>query len=362
MAEELNGKSSGAPCPEFEQRIVLYAADELEREERSEVEAHVAGCAACNASLESEGRLVEIVATVEADEPSANLLASCRTALDEKIDEIAESHTGFRGVLARWSETLFPGRWFALHPALSAALFVLVGFSVGTLAPRLLRQQMQVTNSLPGPESTTVTTPATNGITPAQPVGTLPFDEQALRSADVSGINWTPGSGNEAPKIEVQMNAAQPVVLQGTVDNNDVKRVLLYVLRNNKRFSPDVRLDSVELLKARGNDPDIRQALCDAVRTDGNAAVRLKALEALNGAEPQDLVRKTLLDALADDSNPGVRIEAMNALRAMADKGAFREDPNVLRVLRDRMEKDSNPYIRIQSASVIRDLGPREKY
>jgi hypothetical protein len=118
----------------------------------------------------------------------------------------------------------------------------------------------------------------------------------------------------------------------------------------------------VELLKTRGNDPDIRQALCDAVRTDGNAAVRLKALEALNGAEPQDLVRKTLLDALADDSNPGVRIEAMNALRVMADKGAFREDPNVLKVLRERMQKDSNPYIRIQSASVIRDLGPREKY
>jgi hypothetical protein len=358
MAEELKGKSTGAPCPEFEQRIVMYAADELEREERSEVEAHVAVCRSCNASLAGERRLVEIVATAGTEEPSANLLASCRSALEEKIDESNEKRTGVRGVLARWSETLFPGRWFALHPALSATLFVLVGFSVGTLAPRLLRQRIQVANSPAGPVSTAVT----SGISPATPVGTLPFDDQALRSADVSGINWTPGSGNEAPRIEVQMNAAQPVVLQGTVDNNDVKRVLLYVLRNNKRFSPDVRLDSVELLKARGNDPDIRQALCDAVRTDGNAAVRLKALEALNGAEPQDLVRQTLLDALVGDSNPGVRIEAMNALRGMAEKGAFREDPNVLRILRERMQKDSNPYIRIQSASVIRDLGPREKY
>ncbi|MGH9704483.1 MAG: HEAT repeat domain-containing protein [Candidatus Acidiferrales bacterium] len=362
MTGEIKGNPPGTPCAEFEQRIVLYAADELEREERSEVETHLAGCHACSASLAGEHRLLELLAGNGAEEPSANLLAGCRTALDEKIDEISESRTGFRGVLARWSETLFPGRWFALHPALSAALFVLVGFSVGTLAPRLLRQQAQVANSLPGPEATTVTTSATNGFTPAQTVGTLPFDEQALRSADVSGINWTPGSGNEAPKIEVQMNAAQPVVLRGTVDNNDVKRVLLYVLRNNKRFSPDVRLDSVELLKARGNDPDIRQALCDAVRTDGNAAVRLKALEALNGAEPQDLVRNTLLGALADDSNPGVRIEAMNALRSMAEKGALGEDPGVLRVLRERMQKDSNPYIRIQSASVIRDLGPREKY
>ena len=63
MSEELKGKSPGAPCPEFEQRIVLYAADELEREERSEVEAHVAGCGACNISLAGEQRLLEVVAT-----------------------------------------------------------------------------------------------------------------------------------------------------------------------------------------------------------------------------------------------------------------------------------------------------------
>ena len=59
MPEELKEKSPGAPCAEFEQRIVLYAADELEREERSEVEAHVAGCRACSASLAEERRLLE---------------------------------------------------------------------------------------------------------------------------------------------------------------------------------------------------------------------------------------------------------------------------------------------------------------
>jgi anti-sigma factor RsiW len=348
MSEDLIGESSGAPCVEFEPRIVLYAADELERDERNEVEAHLSACHSCAAALERERRLIEVMTPAGREEPSASLLASCRSGLEETIDGIDEARSGARGVLARWAEILFPGRWFALHPALSAALFVLVGFSVGTLAPRLMRTPTQESGL---PVLSTTSTPAMTVL-----------DDQALRTADVSGINWTVGGENEAPRIEVQLNAERPVVVQGTVDNDDVKRVLLYVLRNNKRFSPDVRLDSVELLKARNNDSDVRQALCNAVRTDGNTAVRLKALEALNGAEPQEIVRQTLLDALVDDSNPGVRIEAINALRTMADKGAFRSDPGMLRILRERMQKDSNAYIRIQSASVIRDLGPREQY
>jgi HEAT repeat protein len=146
------------------------------------------------------------------------------------------------------------------------------------------------------------------------------------------------------------------------VNNDDVKRVLLYVLHNNQRFDPDVRLDAVDLLRARNNDADVRGALCHAVHTDGNAAVRLKALEALNGAEPQDLVRQTLLDALVDDRNPGVRIEAINALRGLAAAGKVESDDHMLAVLRERMRKDPSTYIRLQSAAAIRDLGPRQKF
>jgi HEAT repeat protein len=118
----------------------------------------------------------------------------------------------------------------------------------------------------------------------------------------------------------------------------------------------------MDLLRAKNDDPEVRDVLCHAVHTDPNAAVRLKALEALNGAEPQDLVRKTLLDALVDDRNPGVRVEAINALRNMAAQGKVVSDDHMIAVLRDRMQKDPNTYIRLQSAAAIRDLGPREKF
>ena len=342
-----NEKTPPGPCPEFELRLILFAADELEREERVEVAAHVAQCLACAAALVHERRLLEAVASKGVIEPSADLLASCRDGLQDAIDEVAGAEQP--SLLARWAEKLYPGSWFALHPALSAVLFVLIGFSVGGLAPRFLR---------PRPNPTVMNT-VTN--TPMV-VPTSAQIDQVLPAADIAGITWTPTAENEAPRVEMQLNSEQPMVVQGTVDSSDVKRVLLYVLRNNQQFSPDVRLDSVELLRTRSNDPDVRQALCNAVHTDRNAAVRLKALEALNGAEPQDLVRKTLIDALLEDSNPGVRVEAINELRALAERGAVEPDARLLGVLRERMQKDPSRYIRLQSASVIHELGPREKY
>jgi hypothetical protein len=184
-----------------------------------------------------------------------------------------------------------------------------------------------------------------------------------LRTADVAGINVLPSGGDDSPRVELQLRSQQPVTLSGTVDDDNVKDVLLSILRNGERFCPDVRLDAVDLLRARNNDPDVRSALCHAVRNDHNAAVRMKALEALDGTEPQDIVQQTLLDALVDDDNPGVRVEAINELRDLAAKGRVSsDDGHMLSVLRDRMQKDPNTYIRLQSAQVIRDLGPREKF
>ena len=194
----------------------------------------------------------------------------------------------------------------------------------------------------------------------------LPNSPSALRrldlhTADVAGINVSPGDGSDLPQVELQMMAQEPLTVQGTVDNGDVKRVLLYVLRNNERFDSDVRLNAVDLLRERKDDPEVRSALCQAVRSDKNAAVRLKALEALNGAPPEDIVRNTLLDTLMDDQNPGVRVEAVNSLRQMAENGEVASDGRVLDVLRDRMQHDPNTYIRLQSAAAIRDLGFAEK-
>jgi hypothetical protein len=346
MQQEMDRENSCQPCAEFELMLALLAAEELNPAEQAEVAEHLAHCTLCTESLERERELLALIAE-HRTEPDVALLASCRAGLEDALDREEE-----RGSLRRLVADVLPGGWLAPRPAWSAALLLLLGFSVGMLAPRLLRQPIVTGNSnVTARESASDTTPADSSRSPID-----------IHTAQVAGINVIPANDNQPPQVELQVKSQQPFKVQGTVNNEDVKSLLINVLRNNDRFDPDVRLDAVDLLRARNNDPDVRSALCHAVHTDSNAAVRLKALEALNGAEPQDLIRQTLLDALVDDKNPGVRVEAINALRGMAAKGQVVPDDHMLAVLHERMQKDPSTYIRIQSAAAIRDLGPREKF
>lgn len=349
MEQDFANKNANPACEEFDSRLVLLAAGELTPDEEADVADHLAHCPRCAQALERERELAECFAQSRI-EPDAALLASCRSGLEDALDRQEE-----RSWARRVAGIFQPAGGFAPRPAWSAALLVLVGFSVGLLGPRLVRH----------PGITSVDSNSSASTDPSDLTGStsspslMPID---IHSAQVAGINVLPSGGSEPPQVELQMRAQQPFRVQGTVNDGNVKNVLLNILRNNERFDPDVRLDAVDLLRAKNDDPEVRSVLCHAVHTDPNAAVRLKALEALNGAEPQDLVRQTLLDALVDDRNPGVRIEAINTLRSMAAQGKVTSDDHMLAVLRERMKKDPNTYIRLQSAAAIRDLGPREKF
>lgn len=350
------GTRAGA-CEDFESLLLLYAADELEESEQGRVRDHLASCKACADELASQSRLLADFAERRM-EPDPTFLASCRTGLVDALD-----HDEDRGWLGRTIDRILPTSWLNPQPMWSAALLLILGFGVGILGPRIV-----ASHRAPGVTSA-ASSPSNGFIQPATSVGDIPSAESAsnlplrdvdVHTADVAGIRVIPSGGDEPPQVELQLREQQP--LQGTVDNDNIKRVLLHILANGRSSDPDARLDAVDLLRTKNNDPEVRSGLCHAVHTDPNAAVRLKALEALNGAEPQDLVRQTLLDALVDDQNPGVRVEAINALREMAAKGQVSSDDHMLAVLRERMQNDPNTYIRLQSAAAIRDLGPREKF
>jgi hypothetical protein len=341
MLQEQHDKMAAEICTGFEEKWTLFAAGELDASEVAEMKSHLVECESCHETLVQENALVALLSN-NRTEPDAALLAGCRASLEDALDR-EEEH----GWLRRTVGALLPTSWISPAPAWSAALLLLIGFSVGILGPRLLQHQGTTETADPG------------RMKPATPNPPTKLD---LHTARVAGMNVMPSGDNEPPEVDVYLNAQQPVTVHGTVNNDDVKNFLMFVLHNNQRFDADVRMNAVELLRARNKDADVRSALCQTVHTDHNAAVRLKALEALDGAEPQDIIQQTLLDALVDDQNPGVRVEAINALRAMAAKGQVESDDHLLSVLRERMHKDPSTYIRLQSAAAIQDLGPRQKF
>ena len=343
--------SAARSCDDLQPLLTLHAAgEELDPADLSQLNAHLAACPSCSESLAQEKEVLALLAANRV-EPDASLLAAARASLEDALDREED-----RGWLSRVFGSMVPSSWLAPRPAWSAAVLVLIGFSVGILAPRLMRRPLPVTST--GEVASKVPLPAvSSGNTPSENIPTA-ID---YHTADVAGINVFPSSDEGPARVEVQLRAQQPVTVRGTVDNDEVKNVLLDILAKGDRICPDIRMDAVDCLRSRGNDPDVRSALCRAVRTDHNPAVRLKALDALKSAEPVDTVRQTLLDALMDDDNPGVRVEAINALRSMAAKGQSSDD-QMVSILRDRMENDPNTYIRIQSAAALGELGPRAKF
>jgi anti-sigma factor RsiW len=329
-------------CRTMQERLVLYAADEADEAERRGVEAHVRTCSSCAAVLIEEWQLIAAIVAEPPKAPDAHLLANCRAMLGETLDREEAKRPANR--LA----SLFGRGWFGMRLAVSAALLVVVGFLAGRIVP--VRGLGQSSSSSP-----------VNAVSETGQANTAAgmLNPQEVHSTNVAGITQTPSSGDAPPNVQVQLNTQQPVVVQGTVNNDNVKNALLSTLQAGNHYGPDVRLQSVELLKPRCGDADVSQAMCRLLRTDPNAAVRLKALDALSGATPSEQVEQAMLDALRQDSNPGVRVEAVNALLGIAHSGQPLHSPEDIQIVRDRMQRDPNNYVRLQSAALVQDSEPR---
>ena len=140
-------------------------------------------------------------------------------------------------------------------------LLLLIGFSAGTYSP-LWVSHFSYFGHNAAPASPGAAGSGDSTARPLNEASIIPFSDQDLRTADVTGINLVSDTGDAPPQIEVQLNAQRPMLVHGSVSDDRVKQLLLYVVRNNQRFDPDVRIESVDLLKPRTHDEDVCQALC----------------------------------------------------------------------------------------------------
>jgi hypothetical protein len=352
-------------CSEVGPLLVFYACDEVEPREREQIEAHLSSCSACAEQLREEqemhAALVNAFQPADQIDPSGALLAQCRSELSELLDDLSAPP-----LREHWTPFGWARRWMALRPVWSAACLVLIGLFIGAKAA--LR--------LPSVES--------HSAVNVKAVPQLTNDD--LSKMAVAGINFPVSSDSASGTVQLQVRTEQPLVITGSVDDADVRRVLTYVVANGERFDPGVRLDCLDALQARTGDKDVRLALLTAAQKDGNPAVRMKALEALRDSTRDAEVRNALLAALHHDANPGVRVEAVNLLvRSLSEQeqeqsfsGAFAppqpaqnieaesdvpNDPSVERViqaLEELQRGDPNRYVRLRSAAALRQISPRE--
>jgi anti-sigma factor RsiW len=344
---ELDNREITIRCEEIEQFAVLYACDELDPAARTAVEAHTAQCPACAAAVSREARLHQAIASFDQPADSLDrsglLLAQCRSELAEALDDRQA-----RANQPVWRTVFSPAAWWTVlrdtliyHPAMSMTALVVVGFLAGVAGQR----SRGTSPASPNPVMTVSSAPK--------------LTEQQLQSAGSANVAWVTPSGSHTPMVQVQLMSQAPMSIIGSPDDADVQRALTFVLENGQRFDSGVRMDSLDVLRTRCADPEVRRAVCTAALSDRNPGVRIKALEALQGFEEDSAVQQTLIEALQNDSNSGVRVEAINllfnALRAESLSGP--SDPKILGVLRDRSRNDPNKFVRQQSAAALRQIG-----
>jgi len=350
-------------CREVAGLLVFYSCGETSEQENALIETHLAACSLCASQLAEERGLHEsLMEALQASEQSdvgGILLSQCRSELAEALDDLSAPP-----LQERWRHFGWLRRSMVMHPVLNGALLVLLGVAVGTQLLPWISTRLDSNSS-------------------AQTVNVSPaarFTEDQLSKMAVAGISLAPQADGGTGTLQVRVRTEEPLVLSGSVDDPDLRRVLTYVIENGDQTEAGVRLDCLEALRARNADLDVRRALLYAARKDQNPAVRMKALESLRDAVADTAVREALIDALEHDANPGVRVEAVNLLVRSLEPGGLDSSDNaepvlapdgverpldpsmqhVVRTLQELQRSDPNRYVRLRSAAALRQIGPRE--
>jgi hypothetical protein len=310
-------------CQEIDQSLALYLYDELSAADHEAAGEHLACCERCREALDQLRRLDGLLAKHPPAEPPPDLLVRCRQRLEEALDR---EQVGWRALLHSWFGMA------AAHPAraMTAVTLVAFGFSLGWLVrPRI--------GAVPAPAATNTATAGMMG-------GTL----GGARINSISEVAPDPDTG----KLHITLNAEKRVTVEGSLDDPQVRQVLVYTLRSYD--NPGIRLDTLTAMGNGGSDPAIRDALLYAMVHDSNAGVRLQALHTADKSKWAPEIAQAFLEAAQNDSNPGVRGAAIDALVQHVSAGRNQE---LVPALQRLAEDDSDRYVRLKSQTALQQLG-----
>jgi len=307
-------------CELAQQKIALFAYGELPDDQCHLLEGHLVTCKRCQEEFAAVQALQQAMALAPTVEPSANLLAQARLRLEEALDTMLRS-----GWLMRVQQSMFRGVSVLGRAPVAASALLVLGLASGSwggyqAAMRTHRPPAELPAAIAGP-------------------GTI---------ANVSSIVREPNT----EKVEVRFNRLVPETTQGSLDDPQIRELLLVGAQS--QVNPGVAQNSVSLLASecqaghQCTDGPLRNALLVALRYDKSTGVRLKALDGLKPYVAEDMrVRDGVLEALMNDEDATVRARAIELLQPVEADSSVRE------VLHTVASEDDNPHIRTVSHEIL---------
>jgi len=301
-------------CNWIKENLVLYIYEELADDARYEFEHHAQQCLACKREVESALDFKSALSIQPVPEIAPNLLTASRMKLQAALEETEQSQGWNRFIFdfAGWMQEI------KLAPALVVAL-LMAGFAGGALTSYRLGMARQP-----------------QGATGQQP---------PVSAASIAGIDSIV-QDNTSKRLVIKYNTLASQTAEGTSEDPQIQRLL--VMGSSDPNHADVRKLSIDLLAARSADTEIREALINALRTDGDAVVRLNVLESLKSFVRNDVhVRDALVEAMMRDVNLGVRSKALSLLFSV------RADTSVREALKVLAQQDKDDFIRSEAKRVL---------
>ena len=127
----MNAGEQNKACEEIAALLVFYVCDEVNEQERTVIEQHLADCAACRTQLAEEREFQSAIGSLphagDQLDAAGILLSQCRSELAETLDDLERPAKKDKGLRFGWVRG-----WMTLHPAWSAATLVLLGLVAGT--------------------------------------------------------------------------------------------------------------------------------------------------------------------------------------------------------------------------------------
>src|SRR5258705_12312610 len=101
--------------------------------------------------------------------------------------------------------------------------------------------------------------------------------DEDLSKMAVAGINFAPSADAAPGTLQVQVRTEQPLMVIGSVDNTDVRRVRTNGAAKGERFNPALRLVGLDARNTRSAVEQVRGALWGPAGKEQNAGVPWKA-------------------------------------------------------------------------------------
>ncbi len=322
-------------CSKYQKNFVLYFYEELTGVEKTDLEAHLIVCPACQSALKQMCQMTGKIPPKPIISPSDAVLSAFRNSISQKIRSTAPQIKN-----PKWVPFSFLKPTPAFQLAFAIAL-VLIGFFAndllklppGQLSSDRIIQQLLGTS---------------------QPIQLS--DGQLLPGlAAIDKVKYNPKEGT----IEISYQTVNAVQFQGDFSNPTIQPLLEHSLL--EETNPGVKLHTIKALNAitgKGYplNNEMVNALIALLKIEKNAGIRLQVVELLSNLPITDTIKDTFLRILIADSNSALRIAVFRALvENSIQPGEFEE-------FLKAAEQDTNSYIRYHAGRIIEQLTRNESH